>query len=362
MSYLKSKQYYIDQYDRHTIEECRRILSNPVSLESIKTDLKEKKLDEKEGLRVLGAAHNLYIYFYTGDRYIKKEETIREWMATDEARDKFYEEAIAPEDITCFTCGRLMFVNSKYLNISIIDKPDTVLFMYDCPLKHLPRRAFYDNGEEFRREKPTCPKCKNEVEETEKVTKTKATTIISCTKCDYRDKQEFNFSKKEKEPEVDPNYEKDRIKFCLSEKEGQEFINSQENMKQMARLVDEMKEREENKDSYDKVSKLKKFKIIELEEMLVPILEKAGYIKLQFKDPDTAKDVILPFVVYEQKADREDRASISDLEKLLRKTLKETNWRLMTEGVTYRLGMLEGRLHGYDREEDLLNLVKQNEK
>ncbi|QQS23260.1 hypothetical protein IPM19_01700 [bacterium] len=56
----------------------------------------------------------------------------------------------------------------------------------------------------------------------------------------------------------------------------------------------------------------------------------AGYIKLQFKDPDTTKDFILPFVVYDQMPDREDRYSTSELEKLLRQALKETNWRLMT--------------------------------
>lgn len=362
MAYLKSKQHYIDLYDRHTIEECRRILSNPVDIKSVKKELKEKTLDEQEGLRVLNVAHNLYIYFYTGDRYIKKEQTIREWMQRDEARDKFFEEATAPEEITCLTCGRLMFAEHKYLNIGFDDKPDTVLFMYDCPLGHLPRRAFYDNGEEFRRGKPTCPKCKSEVEEKETNTKKKVVTIISCTSCDYQDKQELVFSQREKAPKVDPSYEKDRTRFCLSEKQGQEFISSQENIKQMAVLVGKMKEKEKNQDSYDKVAKLKKLKIIELEELLVPILDKAGFIKLQFKEPETSKDVIVPFIVYEQRADREDRASTSDLERLLRKALKETNWRLMTEGTTYRLGMLEGRLHGYDREEDLLKLVQKNEK
>jgi hypothetical protein len=122
--------------------------------------------------------------------------------------------------------------------------------------------------------------------------------------------------------------------------------------------MDEINEKEKNKGSYDKIAKLKKLKIIELEELLTPILESAGFIKLHFKDPTTSKDVIVSFVVYDQKPDREERASTTDLEKLLRKALKDTNWRLMTEGVTYRLGMLEGRFHGYDREEDLLRLVK----
>lgn len=47
-----------------------------------------------------------------------------------------------------------------------------------------------------------------------------------------------------------------------------------------------------------------------------------------------------------------------ELEVLLRKALKDTNWRIMTSGTNYRLGMLKGRLREYEREEDLLNLVK----
>lgn len=359
MTYLKNKQHYIDLYDHHTVEACRRILSRPQDLESIQKKLKDKKLDKEEALRAINAAFNLYIYFYTGDRYMKKEETIRAWMQADEARDNLLETAQAHEEITCLTCRRLMFVSSKDLHIGI-SEPDRVLFMYECPLKHLPRRAFYNDGEEFRREKPTCPKCKSEVEETDKHTKFKLTTYTTCPNCGYKDKQEYDFSKKEIQPKPDPDFEKDRARFCLTEKAGQEFISSQESLKQMAKLVDEMKEREENKKTYDKVSKLKKLKIIELEQLLTPILEKAGYIKLQFKNPDTSKDVVVPFVVYDQKPNREDRASTYDLEKLLRKSLKETNWRLMTDGVTYRLGMLEGRLHGYDREEDLLKLLSKD--
>lgn len=81
-----------------------------------------------------------------------------------------------------------------------------------------------------------------------------------------------------------------------------------------------------------------------------------------FKTPEITKDVIVTFVVYEHRPDREDRASTYALEKLLRKTLRPTNWRLMTDGTSYRLGMLEGRLRGYEREEDLANLVRQEEK
>jgi len=73
-------------------------------------------------------------------------------------------------------------------------------------------------------------------------------------------------------------------------------------------------------------------------------------------------DVVVPFIVYDQKPDRNDRVSTYDLEKLLRKALLDTNWRLMSDGTTYRLGMLEGRFHGYEKEDDLVNLVRQQEK
>lgn len=359
MSHLKSKQYYEDQYDRLTVETGRRIESRPYDIESIRKKVEVENIDEKEAVRAIMAAQHLYMYFFSGDRYVKKEETIREWMRKDEARDKFLEEAPAPENITCHTCGRLMFVSSKHLNIGIKDD-DTVLFFYDCPLDHLPRRAFYNTGEEFKRKKPKCPKCNTELTEENKKTKHKLTTTSTCPNCDYKDIDVIDFSKKPKAEATDPDYVKDRERFCLSDKAGREFIASYEQMKQMSELVDKWKEKEKNKDVYDAVAKLKKLKIIELQELLTPILEEAGFIKLQFKEPEVNKDVFVPFIVYEQKPDREGRASTYELEKLLRKTLKDTNWRMVTGGVNYRLGMLEGRLHGYEREEDLVKLVTKN--
>ena len=54
----------------------------------------------------------------------------------------------------------------------------------------------------------------------------------------------------------------------------------------------------------------------------------------------------------------DERESSSDLKKLIKKRLKGTNWRLMTDGVSYRLGMLSGRLRGYEQEEGLVKLVR----
>lgn len=355
---LRSQEYYADLYDRHTVEKCRSWEKHTPDIEGLKQTYKEKypdkEVDENELVRTSNAVTRMSLYFIKGDRYLKKEETIREWMQRDERSDRFYESAVAPEDIRCLTCGRLMFASSKIHHSAGLDGKDRVLFFYDCAQEHVPRRAFYDDGEEFKREKPICPKCKAEVVEEDKSTDEKWVTVVACSNCDYTDTSEIERTV----DRPDPDFDKDQERFCLSEKEGQEFMAAKANLEGIGRLMDEIKEKEKNKESYDKVAKLKKLKIIELEELLAPVLEKADYIKLQFKNPEISKDVVVPFVAYEKRPDREGYSSSKDLEKLIKMTLMDTNWRLMTDGISYRLGMLEGRLHGYEREEDLLKLVK----
>lgn len=360
--YLKSRQHYLDQYDKHTVSQCRSWLATKLPEEQYEEEAKKKEgvsVDMVKSARA--AADHWYIYMHTGERFLKKEETVKEWMQRDEECDRFLETTQAPDNIICGTCGRLMFVCSKHLNIGFEGKPNTVLFMYECPLEHIPRRAFYNTGEEFRRKPTLCSKCETPVTEVEKDTKKKFVTILTCPKCKHVERQEIE-RVATLEEKKDPDYEKDRARFCISDEEGQKFLEFKLSMNSVHELLEKHKERESEKEVYDAVAELKKLKIIELEELLRPVLEKAGYIKLQFKSPEITKDVVVPFVVYESRSDREDRVSTHDLEKLLRQTLRPTNWRLMTDGTSYRLGMLEGRLRGYDREEDLVQLVKQEGK
>jgi len=126
----------------------------------------------------------------------------------------------------------------------------------------------------------------------------------------------------------------------------------------MGKLVEEWKERDKNKEFYDKVAKIKKLTVIELEKLLAPALEKESYIHLQLANPEIDRNVVVPFTVQDSKTGRESRTSEYDLKRLLKKILEDTNWRLMTDGVNYRLGVLAGRLRGYESEENLLKLVK----
>jgi uncharacterized protein with PIN domain len=359
--YLQSKEHYNERYDSQTIEKCRRVLDHHSEKAYLIDEAKKINASEKQIMAYAKTVGEIYVYFYTGDRYINKEETIRKWMKEDEERDALLERAPAPEHITCLTCGRLMFVGEKFLRIGFDKDPDRVLFYYECPLKHIPLRAFFNDGKEFKREKPVCPKCKTPVREDDEITDAAFITILTCPQCGNVERSEIERTAN-KPKLLDPDFEKDRARFCLSEKDGFAFTQAKQRMDEFAKLSDRIKEKETNKALYEKVAQLKRLKIIELEEFLSPVLEKEGYIKLQFKNPEITKDVVVPFIVYDQKPDRNDRASTYDLEKFLRKTLLETNWRLMSDGTNYRLGMLEGRLHGYEKEDDLVNLVRQQEK
>lgn len=93
--------------------------------------------------------------------------------------------------------------------------------------------------------------------------------------------------------------------------------------------------------------------------MLRPVLEKAQYTEFKLGEPQLGQEVVIELSCLDAKAERQEYDSKNNLRKLIGKTLDETNWRLMSEGVHYRLGYLTGRLKAYEGEEALKKLVEQ---
>ncbi len=248
---------------------------------------------------------------------------------------------------------------SKHLN-SRENNIERVLFFYQCP-KCSKRRAVWEDGIEFKAQESYCEKCGGVRDidfKKDREYKTKSVTTWVCSKCGHEEK---TFYKKIKQ--IDRNdfsYIKDRERFCLSDKEGQKYIEYKQNIAMLKEEVKEIEEKEKNKDIYDKVAKIKKLKVPELKKLLNKKLEKEKYIDLNFTKIDTQMDVIVSFTVQDDKGGREDYDSRTELRRLINKTLENTNWRLMSEGVSYKLGVLEGRLRGYNKEEDLVKLVMKN--
>ncbi len=107
----------------------------------------------------------------------------------------------------------------------------------------------------------------------------------------------------------------------------------------------------------DVVAKIKTLPIADLQTTLSPIIQKAGYTNFVLGKPEFGRGVIVEFATQDAKVGRAEYESKQGLKKLLEQTLKQTNWRLMSDGISYRLGFLSGRLRGVEGEEELKNLV-----
>ncbi len=373
MDYLKDKQIYIDRYDLHTIEECLDTVKmfQEVYQKSL-TDKDVKDISKEDKLHDVNLMLHRTLFVIKGKRYKNKQETIQKWMEEDKLKQDKQDYTPTPERIVCPLCGGSMSFNiSKHLDYSYDSPIMRMMFLFKCS-KCEKQQWVYDDGE-IRVSKPDlCPKCKKEID----INATRKGKVITwkykCKSCGYtkteidnlakhdEEHKEWEEEQKKKEEEGKKLLEKYREEFCLNEKDGIEHVETLEAL-EVAKVVGEEEKQKYDDPAYEQASKIKKTKIIDLEKLLTKELEKSKYTKLSFGKSEIGRDVIVPFTVQDSDSSRRDRVSIFELEKLIKNTLEGTNWRLLAS-VMYRLGFLEGRLKGYESEEDILKLAGKLEK
>ena len=109
----------------------------------------------------------------------------------------------------------------------------------------------------------------------------------------------------------------------------------------------------------NKKPKIKELTVHQVETLLKKETLKEGYAKLSFGEPRMGRDVDIDFKIHD-KTDRTEYDSKKKLKKLLTKTLEWTNWKLMSDGINYRLGILTGRLKTLEKEQDFMFDVNGN--
>lgn len=367
-THLKDRKHYEDSYDRSTVETGRRC---SVYYDDFYTDFEKKRpKDDKIGKPGNAILLNIFYMQAVGDelvrRYRERDDSIQQRMAVDEAKDAQIAEARLTEEPYCHHCNKqglriidksLMHRKEKYE----IGDPEEVLFMLSCP-QCKKNSAFWEDGAAWKPKPTLCPKCRTEMTHKSTHTKKAVTFTYLCPSCkhSYKDRMDLTTDKKEK---PDPDYDKDRIHYCLLDKEFRDkLFEIQRGLREMAELGKKFKEDKDNKHIYDAMKELKKPKIAELSELLGPVLEKAGYTEFSLDKPEMGKDVFVGFNCLDSKSGREDYDSRKTLQKLVRKTLEDTNWRLMSDGISYRLGYLNGRLRAYEKEDDIKQLVLKSKK
>jgi ribosomal protein L37AE/L43A len=293
------------------------------------------------------------------ERYRHRAERINEWMDKDRKVQEKYDKAEPPIDVYCKECFSHTEVTSKDL-INSYEENSQVLFMFEC-VKCKKRKTLYEDGSEWRYDPPKCPKCDSSLNDNTKRTKDVLTTIYSCPSCSYQNKDVYDFKKSDmewkaklaKDEKLLTDYRKD---FCYDDTEGPEAVTGLDQIVQFMKDLEE-KEKKDKNPVYQKARQLKSLKIGQLKELLEKTIEKEGYQDLKFDKPEMGQFVIISFSVNDMKSDREERDSVDTLKKLINGALEGTTWRLMSDGVYYRLGILTGRLKAYEQEDDLVKLV-----
>lgn len=353
MQHLKDKQYYIDLYDKFTIDKCREALKYHEGIDDSIFDKAKEKPSAYDIARVKYVTKEMHVYFTTGEEYKKKDETIRGWMDRDTQLDARVENAEKPQLIRCKTCTSKMACTSR----DIWSLEDKVQFFFECRNGCLPHRVIYEDGTEYKSKPTLCPKCDHEMtHESERLEEHVVTTTYSCTNCEHSYTDELDLSPTEEV--VDPEFEKDRERFCLTPEKGSQYIQDCTNIMRLGDMMKEAKVREEKKDIYDEVKALNKLTVPQVKAHLLELFANEKYSNLIFEKPDIGRIVSVEFSIEEIETSSE-YDSKQKLKKLLQKHLEYTNWRLMSDGVSYRLGMLSGRIRIYENQDDLAKLIEE---
>ncbi len=359
MKYLNEHQYYLDLYDLHTIEECLDwYFTLKKGMNEKRSELKD--ITQEEFDKDVHKAVSYTINVIKAERYRHRKAKIEEWMERDRKTQEKFDNATPPEEIYCKECFSRTKVTSKdLLGSSNSDEP--VLFMFAC-IKCNKRQALYEDGTEWLYKPPECPQCNSPLKSDSIDKDDVSTTRYSCTNCSYTKTDTFDFKKSKarrvKKEERDKKLLAEfRQEFCYDDKVGPEAVMSQDNLVRFAKEMEE-KDKKDKNPVYQKARQLKTLKIGQLKELLEKTVEKEHYQDLAFAKPDMGQFVIIDFSVNDMQEERKEYDSINKLKKLIKSTLEDTNWRLMSEGIHYRLGILTGRIKAYEKEDDLVKLVK----
>ena len=351
--HLKTQQEYEDRFDEFTVRSFREIekifLDRCQKNKKLMPNGKEWPPELYETLTKM--IFDVSVPFRTVERYKTKKETIDEWTNQDKRKDELFEQTKAPI-VKCKICFREMKAESKYLWGR---EDDRVMFMFVCPNKCVLNRAIFENGEEWEPEPDLCPKCKKVVETVYSRNGDVIATTYTCNSCGHKYTDKLDVSIKTKLE--DPDFEKDKERFCMSDEKVQGHITGIINLEIAVDSIMEMARKEEDKEFYDKAKELIKLTIPQLKERLINLLKDEVYRNLVFDKLEMGLVVSLGFSI-EDPTDQQEYDSRQKLTKILKNNLEETNWRLMTDGINYRLGVLTGRLRVYEKEEDMAQLIK----
>lgn len=344
----KPDQFYIDQYDRHTIELLKEV--------------EVKAMADRAAMPDQGSEQaNIMVQNFIGVAFQTKaiqrarlrEEKIRERIAEDEQLDRLLDMNPVPRNITCNTCHSQMQYSLPFFDHHNVP----LLFIFTCPNEHFPRKLVYPDGREHIIPKKTCKKCGMELSRTSETRNNILYTTTACTLCGTKEVSELDLHIDDTPPH--PISEEDRKYYCLSFLGQKTIFEELESLANFFESVELQRAQKEEREELE-VEKLEKLTIPILESRLQEVLNKKGFIKLSFDRPEMKRHTIITFN-FQDPSDRDEPKSIKAATAAITNELFPTNWRLSGK-IDYRLGYLTGTLKAFETDEDLLKLAKEIKK
>ena len=362
ITYLKPQEFYEELYDTQTAKQCREC-------EEFINDVYgtvEKKIPAEELEKHRPGWYLQYSTFYLSFvemtavlRYHEREKVILEWMQRDKEKDERLAHAQLASVPPCPNCGNELATFGKYYLRRegwIANDGQDIMLMYECKSCHK-RSTYWHDGTPWDGPVAYCDKCGTSMVMTTEETKTSATFTYTCTNCPHSYVEKMDFSKRVKKDMTDRTLEEDRKRFCLDDQTLLKIKDKLYHMGRLGQLHADASERTENADVYDAIKDIKQLKVAQVIEQLRLATEKMSYTEFKFGDPQLGREVVIDFSCLDASPDRDEAHSKKELQKAIKSCLADTNWRLMSGGVSYRLGYLTGRLKAYEGEEELKKLI-----
>lgn len=345
--YRKDDQYYIDNYDRETI----RILKN---MEREAIEKGERLMDNLDSLKHLLIVDDQWrpdtmFYEKAVTRAQLKDDIIREWISEDEKCDRLVQQHRIPNRVKCNVCHSEMMFNGNMFK----ENNSLILFVFKCPDGHKPQKVVYPNGDEHFIPNKKCLECGGEIEFSSIKKEHIILCIDKCLDCGKEIVDEFDmgvFS----EDAID---EKERQKYCTDFKNRKTLLQSVIETSDVIKSITEAIKEQDLKEEY-KIDQIEKPNIPQIELRLSKLTEELGYIKFQLGQPDMDRHIVVEFSLQDP-TERTDRESELLLMKSINENLFPTCWRLMSQGVSYRMGYITGKLKAYTDDEGLLKIGKE---
>lgn len=349
------QQRYEDIHDRQTIEECLRVERfMDRSLAKIAND----DLKRSEKIMAIYAARDIAVFYTAGERAKQKSTHLEKWIERDRKEQERLDATIPQKNVPCLKCSAVLSFDLK-TSWSTGDQ-ERVLLFYSCPNKCLPKRAFFDDGEEYHSEPILCCRCEGSTKLTSERKGSLITSIWTCQECGYKDIDEYDTNKPIiKDPPIN---EELRQKYCLDADRMREYLDSVQNLKDIEGFMNRIKSEEEDTETNNRMDTLKRLRVIDLQILLEERLVSIGMTKIELSSPVHDRGFRLKISMLDADSARGDYDSKRLVSKTLKEALITTNWRLVSSSLESTLGALSGELIGYTTDDDIRKLIERENK